>query len=274
MKQRQSTGTKKVALVTGASSGIGLETARMLQAAGWTVYGTSRKIPQGEVALQDGIAMIYLDLFAEASPQAALALLLQREGRLDALVNNAGSGIAGAVEDTSEEEALIQFRANFFGTHNMCRAALPALRESRGIIVNMSSVAGVLSIPFQAMYSASKAALEAMTQALRLEVRGMGVRVTLVEPGDTRTGFTQARVLTRNQSERYRETLQNSVKRMEHDEQNGATAASVARVVCQLVHSKHPPVRKAVGVQYKLILLLNRFFPDFLREKIVALLYA
>lgn len=263
----------KIALVTGASAGIGKATAAMLSRDGWTVYGTSRKIEPGAVEVVDGLRMIRLDVTDPGSVHTAVALVLQREGRLDALVNNAGNGIAGALEDLAPDEANYQFDTNFFGALNMCREALPELRKTKGIIINISSVAGILSIPFQALYSASKAALEAMSEALRLEVRPFGVRVCLVEPGDTRTSFTASRLVAANVGAGYAERLKASVERMEKDEQNGAPPEAVAKVVCRLAGKKNPPVRKAVGFVYKLFLFANRLLPSRLKVWVIGLLY-
>ena len=119
---------------------------------------------------------------------------MDKEGRIDVLINNAGFGISGAIEETSEEEAYSQFNTNFFGMHRMCRNVLPIMRKQRkGLIINIGSVAGLFSIPFQTMYSASKYAMECYTEALRMEVRDWGIRAVIIEPGDTRTGFTDNR---------------------------------------------------------------------------------
>lgn len=262
----------KVALVTGASAGIGRAVASMLAENGWAVYGTSRKVEKGIVKAVEGYKMINLDVTDPESARAAVAQVLEREGRLDALVNNAGNGIAGSLEGISAEEANYQFDTNFFGALNMIREALPALRESKGIIINMSSVAGILSIPFQSLYSASKAALEKASEALRLEVKPFGVRVCLVEPGDTRTEFTANRRLAASAGP-YEARLAASVKRMEKDEQNGAPPEAVAKVVSRLAEKKNPPVRKAVGFVYKLFLFANRLLPSRFVLWALGLLY-
>jgi NAD(P)-dependent dehydrogenase (short-subunit alcohol dehydrogenase family) len=264
---------KKIALVTGASAGIGRATASMLASQGWTVYGTSRKIPKDIVEAAGEINMISLDVTDPESVKYAVDLVLKREGKLDALVNNAGNGIAGALEDISLQEAVYQFDTNFFGVLNMCREALPALRLSKGIIINISSVAGVLSIPFQSLYSASKAAVELMSESLRLEVKPAGVRVCMVEPGDTCTSFTASRRLASNISPLYEGRLKASVARMEHDEQNGVSPDAVAKVVCSLAVKKNPPVRKAVGMVNKVFVFANRLLPSRLKLWAIGKLY-
>ena len=197
----------RVALVTGASSGLGRAIANKLQDAGYRVYGTSRKVmgkdnPYGDFAL---IAM-NVDQDASVGRQWSPG---HREGGLDVVVSNAGMGIAGALEDTSSEEASAQFQTSFFGNHRVCRCALPHLRaRERAHIVVIGSVAGLIAVPFQGMYSAAKFALEGYCEALRMELRGSSVRIAIVEPGDfapalrprgkKRSGVARARLIARN----------------------------------------------------------------------------
>lgn len=180
----------RVALVTGASSGFGLFIANDLHAAGYRVYGASRRAVGGP---DGGFQAIAMDVDDDASVAAGVGAIVAREGRLDVLVSNAGIGIAGSLEDTTTQEAKAQFETNFFGNHRVCRAALPHLRaqESSHIVV-IGSLAGLFGIPFQGMYSASKFALEGYCESLRIELRHTGVRVAIVEPGDFATGFTAA----------------------------------------------------------------------------------
>ena len=266
---------RKVALVTGASSGIGKAVYEKLCLEGWTVYGTSRKVEKGSVKQENGGRMTYMDVTDEASVKESIGIIMAAEGRLDALVNNAGYGIAGSVEDTSAEEAKALFDANFFGYLSTIRAAFPFLEESRGIIINISSVAGVLTIPFQSMYSAGKAAVEAVSEALRMEVKPRGVRVCVVEPGDTKTGFTDSRIFTeKSKNSHYAERMKASVARMEHDERNGVPPEKVADVVYKMIKKQNPPVRRAVGFSYKLLLFLKRLLPDRLVLWILGKMYA
>ena len=159
---------KKVVLVTGASSGIGKAAAKLFYEKGYVVYGTSRR---EAVESSDGIAMLKLDVTDDASVQDCVQQVLQREGQIDVLVNNAGYGIAGAVEDTSAEEVKSQLETNLVGLHRMCAAVLPVMRrQGGGKIINISSVAGFIAIPYQAFYSVSKYAVEGYSRALRNEV--------------------------------------------------------------------------------------------------------
>jgi NAD(P)-dependent dehydrogenase (short-subunit alcohol dehydrogenase family) len=181
---------KRVVLVTGASSGIGLACARYLGEHGFRVYGISRRPAPSTPAVTSLIA----DVTDGRSVEQAIATVVAREGRLDIVVNNAGMGIAGAIEDTSIEDASRQFEVNLFGAFRVCRAALPIMRGSRsGYIVNIGSIGGLIALPYQGMYSASKFALEGFSEALRMEVRPFGIRVVLIEPGDHKTDFTQSR---------------------------------------------------------------------------------
>ncbi len=263
---------KKVVLITGASSGIGLATAKLAAAAGHVVYGTSRSIKSVE-----GIRMLKMDVCQDSEVDAGIGQIMREQGRLDVLIGNAGSGIAGSVEDTGIDEAKSQFEVNYFGALRVLCKVLPIMRrQGSGSIVTVSSVAGMLAIPFQSGYSATKFALESTLEALRSEVAPFGIRVSLVEPGDTRTGFTGARTLTvaAQSNKAYAERLTRSVKRMAHDEQHGATPEKVARVICRVAFSKYPPVRTAVGLDYKLILLMKRLLPDRLLVHVLRMMYA
>src|SRR5256714_4077776 len=180
--------TEQVALVTGASSGIGAAAARELIGAGFTVYGTSRKAAAGEE--RDGVVFLPLDVTDDESVASGVREVLDRSGRIDVLVNNAGLGIAGAAEESSIEQARKLFDTNLFGSIRMTRAVLPHMREQgSGRVINISSVLGLIPAPFGALYAATKHAVEGYSESLDHEVREFGVRVLLVEPAYTRTAF-------------------------------------------------------------------------------------
>jgi NAD(P)-dependent dehydrogenase (short-subunit alcohol dehydrogenase family) len=289
----------RVVLITGASSGIGRACARHLYEAGFRVYGTSRTPadrghgfdsaqagkgsrlttsaaefkPDGASDTAPSFPLIPLDVTSDASVAGAVRWVLDREGALDIVVNNAGFGIAGAIEDTTVEEAYEQFDTNFFGTMRVCRAVLPVMRrQCGGYIVNVSSIAGQVGIPFQALYCASKFAVEGFTEALRMEAAPFGVRVVLVEPGDFRTGFTASRRLARSPvTDAYRERQARAIGVMEHDETHGATPEAVARLVHFIITRRSPRLRYAVGpVSERLALVLKRFAPARLFERVMA----
>ena len=174
-----------------------------------------------------------------------------------------------------EEEAFSQLNTNFFGVHRMCRQVLPIMRKQKsGMIINISSVAGLISIPFQSMYSASKYAVEAMSEALRLEVKSFGIKVVLVEPGDINTGFTDSRQFSISAKDSaYKEKFTKSVNTMIKDEVNGPGPEVVAKVITRVIEMNNPPIRKVVGFQYKTFVLLKRLLPSRFVEYVLAKLY-
>ena len=267
----------KVVLVTGASSGIGRATAIRFARSGHIVYGTSRNAVLLPSEMPDGITMLQMDVRSEDSVAQAVARIHDAHGRIDILIANAGTGTAGAVEDMSLEQAQSQFETNYFGTLRTIRAILPLMRARQtGCIVGVSSVAALLPIPFQAGYSATKAAMEATLTALRGEVRPYGLRVTLVEPGDTRTGFTDARAKADSTTANspYQVRFSRSLARMERDERNGASPEKVAQVVFRVATQRNPPVRMAVGLDYRFLLFLRRLLPDRLVQWFLEGMYA
>jgi short-subunit dehydrogenase len=173
---------KKVILVTGASSGIGLACASALQAAGHTVYGSSRNLDRMKSV---SFKPVQLDVTDDASVKAAIDTIIKAEGKIDVLVNNAGNGVTGPAYAMPVESAKQQFEVNFFGVIRVSSAVLPGMIEKgQGFIVNISSLAGLFGLPYQGMYSASKYAIEGYSQSLRMELRNTGVKVTLLNPGD------------------------------------------------------------------------------------------
>ncbi len=266
----------RVVLVTGASSGIGKACAEHLRAKGYRAYGTSRHAPPAAAEGAGLPRLIPLDVTSDESVAAAIRLILDREGRLDVVVNNAGFGIAGAVEETTVDAARAQLDTNFFGTVRVCRAALPVMRrQGGGCIVNVSSIAGQVGIPFQAHYSASKFAVEGFTEALRMEAAPFGIRVALVEPGDFRTGFTaNRRLTTREDAGAYGERARRAIAVMEHDERRGRTPEVVARLIEHIITRRSPRLRYTVGpVSERLALVLKRFAPARLFEWGIATYY-
>ena len=261
---------KRIALVTGGSSGIGRCTAAALRDSGCTVYEISRrKIPQ------EGITHIGADVTEEASIRDAVEQICRTEGRLDIAVNCAGFGISGAVEFTELAEAKAQFDVNFFGMVNVNRAVIPVMRkQGGGRIVNVSSVAAVAHIPFQTFYSASKAAIESYTCAFANELRPFGITVTAAQPGDIRTGFTQARRKCAEGDEIYGGRIGRSVSGMERDEERGMSPGFAGRYIAKLALKPRVKPIYTVGFGYKLLSVLCKILPCSLRNYIVGLLYA
>ena len=258
----------KIAVVTGASSGIGLATAALLSESGYRVWGFSRRGGEDRETLRH----LCCDVTDEAQVQAAFRTVFETEGRLDLLVNNAGFGISGAVEDTALDSAKKQLDVNFFGCFLCCKAAVPYLRQNGGRIVNISSMAAVLSIPFQSFYSASKSAINALTLALANEVKPFGITVCALMPGDVKTGFTAAREKSAA-SDCYAAVSQKSVATMEHDEQTGMSPQTLAKAVLRLATKKNPKPLSTCGAQYRLFAVLAKLLPTRLVNAIVGKIY-
>jgi NAD(P)-dependent dehydrogenase (short-subunit alcohol dehydrogenase family) len=260
----------KVVLVTGVSSGFGQAIAAELQARGHRVFGTTRR---PSTAAPGGCTLVTIDVDDEASVTAGVAEVLRQAGRIDAVVNNAGFGFAGAIEDTTVEEARRQFETNFFGTHRMCRAVLPQMRAQRsGRIVNMSSLGGLVSIPFQAMYCATKFAVEAYTEALRMEVRPFGIQVAMVEPGDFATRFTANRLMTAASTPQsaYVERCTTAVRRMGEDESSNPDIAPVVRATVAAVEARQPKLRyPAANALQRTLVALRPLMPHALFEYLI-----
>ena len=254
----------KVVIVTGGSSGIGRCTASALKENGCIVYEFSRRnIPM------EGVTHLSVDVTDEDAVNAAVQQVIQKETKIDAVVNCAGFGISGAVEFTSMEQAKAQFDVNFFGTVTVNKAVLPFLRrQGKGHIVNISSVAAVAHIPFQTFYSASKAAVSSYSYALANEVKPYGIHVTVVELGDICTGFTKARQKSILGDDEYGGRISRSVSQMEHDEQNGMDPARIGRYIAGIVEKKKPAVVYVAGAQYKFLSLLCKLLPAAARGKI------
>lgn len=250
----------KVALVTGASAGIGRACADRLAGGGWSVTGASRR---GTASPSwQGLVMNVDD---DAAVRAGVAELEQRHGRIDALVAAAGWGVAGAAEHTTVDEAKAQFDTNFWGCVRVVQAVLPIMRrQASGRIVLLSSIGGVIGIPFQAFYSASKFALEGFAEAAAYEVASFGVHITLVQPGNIRTDFTASRQMAGASADDpiYETALAKAVGNMERDEINGASPQLVADIVYRVLRARRPPRRVSVGKSSERVgLLAKRLLP-------------
>ena len=260
----------KIAVVTGGTSGIGRETALYLTQNGCTVYELSRRAEGVE-----GLRHISADVTDEESVRRAVEQILQEAGRIDILVNNVGFGISGAVEFTDTEEAKRQFDVNFFGMVRMNRAVIAVMRkQGGGRIVNLSSVAAPVPIPFQTYYAASKAAINSYTMALANELRPFGVTVCAVMPGDIHTGFTAARHKAGEGDELYGGRISRSVRRMEHDEQTGMDPAKAGAFVGRVaLKTGHKPLY-TIGFAYQAAVLLTKILPAQALNWLIGRIYA
>jgi Short-chain dehydrogenases of various substrate specificities len=252
---------KKVVLITGATSGFGKAMSELLKGKEYIVYGTTRKcIDPGNDR------MLQMDVTKPETIQKAIQELLAREGRVDVLINNAGMGISGALELTAEAEFELQMQTNFYGCVHMCQAVIPIMRkQKKGLIINFSSIGGVIGLPYQGFYSASKFAVEGFSEALAAEVSGFGIKVTVVEPGDFATGFTSNRKssLSSEQSEAYAQSYHRSMAIIEKEENEGLKPQFLAKKVEKIIRAKHPKYRYVIAnFEQKLSVLLKRTLPS------------
>jgi NAD(P)-dependent dehydrogenase (short-subunit alcohol dehydrogenase family) len=256
---------QRVILVTGASSGFGLVTARLFQRRGWRVFGTTRAAAGAPA--EPGIEWLEMDVHSDASVAAAASMLFGRAGRIDALFNNAGVAMLGAVEETSVAEAKVVFETNVFGVLRVTQAVLPAMRAQRsGHIVMMSSLSGFFGVPFHGAYAASKHAIEALAQALRLELEPYGIRVASIEPEAHRTGIRMlrpARPLGHYDGPRAAVggTISQQIA-------GGPDPENVARLAYRIVTSKRVPYRFPTGRKAQLLRALIRILPDAAMDRI------
>ena len=215
-----------------------------------------------------------VDVADEQAVKTAVETVVRKEGRLDIVINCAGFGISGAVEFTELSAAKRQFDVNFFGMVNVNKAAIPCLRQTGGRIVNISSVAAVVDIPFQTYYSATKAAVNSYTCALANELKPFGVSVTAVMPGDIRTGFTGAREKTHLGDDLYGGRIGRSVAAMEKDEENGMAPEVAGGYIARIALKRKVKPLYAIGFAYKAVCVLVKLLPVALRNWIIGLLYA
>ena len=237
--------TPRVVLVTGASSGFGQAIAHAAQQAGHNVYGTSRRPDRR----QSPVPMLPLDVGSEESVQRCVDAVLAAEGRVDVLVNNAGAGLSGALEDTSIEEAAWQMDTNVYGVLRVTRAVLPVMRsQGSGRIITISSLAGLTGMAYQPLYSASKHAVEGLMSSLRLELADSPIDACTVAPGDFRTGFAAARTEARAaHSDVHAERYARTMAHYERDEHDGPDPALLADLVTRLIRTPRIRPRYLVG---------------------------
>jgi NAD(P)-dependent dehydrogenase (short-subunit alcohol dehydrogenase family) len=259
----------RVVLVTGASSGIGRAVAVHLVTRGWRVFGTSRT-----GATPATLEHLPMDVDDDESVATAVANLMESAGRIDAVVNNAGWALEGAIEDTSLAEAKAQMETSFFGVLRVCRAVLPIMRaQGGGHIVNISSLGGVFGMPFSGIYSAAKFAVEGLSESLRFETRHMGIKVVIVEPGDTESQLPLRRrtVAEAGANSAYQAALQSFRTQQAKDEAKAPSPARVADQIGRILDDPTPRMRYPVAMPgQRLVIPLKRFLPYRLFERIVG----
>jgi len=253
-----------VVLITGASSGVGHATARLLAQKGYRVFGTSRSPSRGESAVE----MVPLDVRDDDSVKACVKSVLDQAGRIDVLINNAGYELAGALEETSLEEARAQFDTNFFGVVRMVTAVLPSMRERRqGRIITVGSLSGVSAIPFMGMYSASKCALEGYSDALRMEVAPFNIHVSLIEPGFLKTPMMNKRQPAAAPLPAYDHWRRRAFDAFRAFEQSAPGGELVSEALLEIVSSASPRLRYLIGPQAKSTSRLMRLLPAGMYEQ-------
>ena len=259
----------QVVLITGASSGLGKAIAAYLSNKGYIVYGTSRK-PKAEQV--DNYRMIALDVLNKDSIDSAVKLVIEKESRLDILINNAGMGITGPIEDTPTDEMRRVFETNFFGAVDVIKAVLPQMRRQKaGLVINVTSIAGYMGLPYRGVYSATKSAFAMVTESLGMEVKEFGIDVVSVAPGDFATNIAAGRFHTPVfEDSAYKEKYQLNLDLMDSHVDSGMNPDVLAKKVYSIIQSKNRKVHyKVGGFMEKFSIVLKRVLPDRIYEKLL-----
>lgn len=259
----------KVVLITGGSSGIGKSVGDYLTLNGYTVFGTSRS---PEKHTSSNFPIVGLDVTKPATIIEAVTSVIEKAGRLDVVINNAGVGITGPIEEIPEEEIKNNFETNFFGPINVIKAVLPQMRKQQsGLIINVTSIAGYMGLPYRGIYSASKGALELVTEAFRMEVKAFNIHITNVAPGDFATNIASGRyhapVLDGSP---YRGPYGNTLKLMNSHVDTGKNPLEMAKAIHKIINTSNPKVHYKVGeFMQKFSIVLKRILPDKVYEKLL-----
>ncbi len=259
----------KVILITGGSSGIGKSIGEFLTENGFIVYGTSRN-PQNYT--DSKFSILKLDVKNTDSIEEAVKTIIENEGRLDVLVNNAGAGITGAIEEIPETDLKANFDTNFFGPINVIKAVLPQMRKQRtGLIINITSIAGYMGLPYRGIYSASKGALELLTEAFRMELKDFHIKMTNIAPGDFATNIAAGRYhAPLLEDSPYKRPYGNTLNLMNTHVASGSDPIMMAKAVLKVIHTKNPKAHYKVGAfMQKFSIVLKRILPDKVYEKML-----
>lgn len=259
----------KVVLITGGSSGIGKSIGDFLLQKGFVVYGTSRN---PDKVLESNFPLLALDVRNTDSIQKAVQHIIVTSGRIDVVINNAGVGITGPLEEIPTVEIRNNFETNFFGPIEVMKAVLPQMRSQQsGLIINVTSIAGYMGLPYRSVYSASKGALELITEALRMEVKSFGITITNVAPGDFATNIAAGRyhapVL---QGSDYEVVYKRTLEAMNEHVDSGSNPNEMAKAVYEIIQNPRPKIHYKVGVfMQKFSIVLKRLLPDLVYEKML-----
>ena len=260
---------KKVVLITGGSSGIGKSVGEFLVEKGFVVYGTSRNPSK---ITNHSFQLVALDVNNSASIEAAVAEVISKEGQLDILINNAGMGITGPIEETPTNEMRKVFDTNLFGAIDVMKAVLPQMRkQNRGLIINVTSIAGYMGLPFRGIYSATKGALEIVTEAIRMEVKNFGIEVTNVAPGDFATNIASGRYHTPVFDDSpYKKVYQENLDLMDAHVDSGGDPIEMAKAIYKVINTSKPNIHYKVGdFMQKFSIILKKILPDKMYEKLL-----
>jgi NAD(P)-dependent dehydrogenase (short-subunit alcohol dehydrogenase family) len=262
-----------VVLVTGASSGIGNAVAKELAKTGHRVFGTSRNIQTG--TLKDSFEYVRMDVTNELQVKQGIEHILKVAGRLDVVVNNAGLGMVGPIENITDAEARMIFDTNVFGVLNVCRQSIPYLRLNRiSFIINITSLAGQMGLPFRGIYSASKFAVEGFTESLSQEVSQFGIRVVIIEPGDFKTNINTTRKVADTVGQHYGSQNQDTLNQITREVANAPTPEAIGKKVAKIITSESPSLRyRVANLTQRFSLTLMRLLPGRLFEKIIMKYY-
>ncbi len=261
----------KVVLITGISSGFGKAIAATLSSGGYHVYGLGRRISDDLIS---GIKVLKADVTDIVSIKRVVSTVLDREGRIDILINNAGMGISGSIEESPPEDFQLQMNTNFTGYVNMIQAVLPAMRaQGEATIVNISSIGGIMGLPYQGFYSASKYAIEGMSEALRMEVKPFNIKIIVIRPGDFFTSFTANRkpIKTIGSGGAYDSQFSKTISIIENDERKGMSPELLAKKLAKILEKKNPCQHYVIAsLEQKFAVFLKKILPGSLFSAILS----
>lgn len=259
----------KVVLITGGSSGIGKSVGEFLSEKGFIVYGTSRS---PEKYKQSKFPILALDVKDEATISETVNTIIDKEGQLDVVINNAGAGITGPIEETPNAEIKNNFDTNFFGPINVIKAVLPQMRKQHsGLIINITSIAGYMGLPYRGVYSASKGALELLTEAFRMEIKDFNIKMTNIAPGDFATNIAAGRYHAPLLDDSpYKKPYGDTLDLMNTHVDNGSDPDMMAKSVYRIINTPNPKGHYKVGeFMQKFSIVLKRILPDKVYEKLL-----
>jgi len=264
----------KIAIVTGASSGIGKVTALQLQKDGYIVYGVARRMEKMNDIKSKGIKTIQLDLIDDNSMVNCINSILETEGRIDVLVNNAGYGNYGSVEETPVEIARAQYEVNVFGLARMCQLVIPHMRmQKSGKIINISSVGGKVTPPFGGWYASTKHALESLSDAMRMELKQFGIEVIIIEPGVTKTEFSShaySSILEISGNGAYKKTAVKAKKALESNGEKASPATVISETISKAIKANKPKSRYVCGYRAGITLTVKKLLSDKAFDKMLV----